>query len=249
MQGCPVQSECSFEAAVCGQCNEPGAGREQHHLYCRTGCHRSRHPGVSWAPLIPARGEGMRRSAASRPGIARPCSEYGTLRRHHRTDDCRAGRPLRCQGPLDPLIGPVFNDAVEDWDEHLRTLNAFWSSVMLTSGRYKGNPMAAHLKLPIEPRFFERWLVLWRETAAELFAPDLAAQFAAKAGRIAESLKLALFYRPGAVASARLWGDRRRTLRIARRAGRVSAHPGLRPGHDTGRARAANTAPLPACGG
>ena len=76
---------------------------------------------------------------------------------------------------LDPLIGPVFNDAVEDWDEHLRTLNAFWSSVMLTSGRYKGNPMAAHLKLPIEPRFFERWLALWRETAAELFAPDLAA--------------------------------------------------------------------------
>ena len=101
---------------------------------------------------------------------------------------------------LDPLIGPVFNDAVEDWDEHLRTLNAFWSSVMLTSGRYKGNPMAAHLKLPIQPVFFERWLALWRETAAELFAPHLALQFKAKSERIAESLKLALFYRPGAAA-------------------------------------------------
>jgi hemoglobin len=104
---------------------------------------------------------------------------------------------------LDPLIGPVFNDAVEDWDAHLRTLNAFWSSVMLTSGRYKGNPMAAHLKLPIEPPFFARWLALWQETAAELFTPDLALQFKAKAERIAESLKLALFYRPGAVAAAR----------------------------------------------
>jgi hemoglobin len=103
----------------------------------------------------------------------------------------------------DPLIGPVFNDAVEDWDAHLRTLNAFWSSVMLTSGRYKGNPMAAHLKLPIEPVFFERWLALWRETVAELFAPGPAAQFAAKAERIAESLKLALFYRPAAVAMRR----------------------------------------------
>jgi hemoglobin len=102
----------------------------------------------------------------------------------------------------DPMIGPVFNDAVEDWDTHLRTLNAFWSSVMLTSGRYKGNPMAAHLKLPIEPVFFERWLALWRETATELFAPDLAAQFQAKASRIAESLKLALFYRPGEVHGA-----------------------------------------------
>jgi hemoglobin len=104
----------------------------------------------------------------------------------------------------DPLIGPVFENAVDDWDEHLRTLNAFWSSVMLTSGRYKGNPMAAHLKLPIEPRFFEQWLALWHETAAELFAPNPAAQFAAKAERIAESLKLALFYRPAAMTRPRM---------------------------------------------
>ena len=71
----------------------------------------------------------------------------------------------------DPLIGPVFNAAVEDWDEHLHKLRDFWSSVMLTTGRYKGNPMAAHVKHPIEPAFFERWLALWRETAGELFAP------------------------------------------------------------------------------
>ena len=99
---------------------------------------------------------------------------------------------------LDRVIGPIFNDTIDDWDAHLRTLTAFWSSVMLTSGRYKGNPMAAHLKLPIEPPFFERWLALWRETATELFAPDLALQFKAKSERIAESLKLALFFRPGA---------------------------------------------------
>jgi hemoglobin len=100
----------------------------------------------------------------------------------------------------------VYNNAIDDWDQHLRTLNAFWSSVVLTSGRYNGNPMAAHLKLPIEPMFFERWLALGRETAAELFAPDLAAQFRAKAERIAESLKLALFYRPGAVAPTHIPG-------------------------------------------
>jgi hemoglobin len=100
----------------------------------------------------------------------------------------------------DPMIGPVFNNTIEHWDEHLRTLNAFWSSVMLTSGRYKGNPMAAHFKLPIEPAFFERWLELWRETAAEVFVPLLAARFQATAERIAESLKPGLFYRPDAVA-------------------------------------------------
>ena len=66
----------------------------------------------------------------------------------------------------EPLTGPVFNTAVDDWDEHLHKLRDFWSSVMLTTGRYKGNPMAVHMKHPIEPAFFERWPALWRETAA-----------------------------------------------------------------------------------
>ncbi|HZK90729.1 MAG TPA: group III truncated hemoglobin [Stellaceae bacterium] len=96
----------------------------------------------------------------------------------------------------DPTIGPVFEQAVGDWDQHMSKLCDFWSSVMLTTGRYKGNPMAAHLKQPIEPQFFDRWLRLWHETAGEVFAPLEAAQFGAKAERIAESLKLALFYRP-----------------------------------------------------
>jgi hemoglobin len=102
----------------------------------------------------------------------------------------------------DPLIGPVFNEAIDDWDEHLHKLGDFWSSVMLTTGRYKGNPMAAHMKLPIQPHFFERWLALWQETAGEVFAPEPAASFRNKAGRIAESLKLGLFYRPGALPPA-----------------------------------------------
>jgi hemoglobin len=99
----------------------------------------------------------------------------------------------------DPTIGPLFNAVVSDWDEHFVKLTDFWSSVMLTTGRYHGNPMAAHLKHPIKPEFFARWLALWHETAAEMFAPEEALQFGAKAERIAESLKLALFYRPGTI--------------------------------------------------
>jgi len=96
----------------------------------------------------------------------------------------------------DPEIGPIFENGVHDWPAHLATLNQFWSSVMLTSGRYKGNPMAAHMKHPIRPEFFERWLALWGETADEVFAPEAASRFRMKAERIAESLKLGLFYRP-----------------------------------------------------
>ena len=103
----------------------------------------------------------------------------------------------------DPALGPVFERAVDDWDEHLAKLSDFWSSVMLTTGRYKGNPMAAHLKQPIKPEFFDRWLALWHETAGEVFAAETAAQFGLKAERIAESLKLALFYRPDEIAIRR----------------------------------------------
>lgn len=97
----------------------------------------------------------------------------------------------------DALIGPVFNAAISDWNEHLEKLVAFWSSVMLTSGRYKGNPMAAHLKhLPtITPPMFDRWLALWIQVTEELLPRASAAVLQGKATRIAESLKLALYFR------------------------------------------------------
>ena len=94
----------------------------------------------------------------------------------------------------DQLIGPVFNDAIDDWPEHLEKLAAFWSSLMLTTGRYKGTPMAAHLKHRdrLTPAMYERWLALWRETTVEEMPPQAAAAMQAKANRIAESFKLAL---------------------------------------------------------
>ena len=97
----------------------------------------------------------------------------------------------------DPEIGPLFNEAVEDWPAHLEKLVAFWSSVMLTTGRYKGQPVPAHRKHRerINPALFDRWLALWGETARELMAPEAAPALEAKAARIAESLQLALFFR------------------------------------------------------
>lgn len=99
---------------------------------------------------------------------------------------------------VDPELGPVFARAIPgDWQPHLNKMYAFWSSVMLTTGRYKGNPVAKHLVVEgITLELFERWLALFNETCAELFDERLRAEFAAKAARIAESLKLALFYRP-----------------------------------------------------
>jgi hemoglobin len=100
----------------------------------------------------------------------------------------------------DAALGPIFENAIgENWDRHLATMRDFWSSVMLTTGRYKGNPMAKHMRHPIAPEHFARWLELWGETTEELFGEALAARFREKAARIAESLQLGLFYRPGSL--------------------------------------------------
>lgn len=99
----------------------------------------------------------------------------------------------------DELIGPLFNEAVHDWPEHLDRLQAFWSSVMLTSGRYKGRPLPAHLKHAdrINGHSFERWLSIWDETTNEMFAPAAAAALQEKAARIAESLQLGIRFGSG----------------------------------------------------
>ncbi|MGH7102089.1 MAG: group III truncated hemoglobin [Acetobacteraceae bacterium] len=92
----------------------------------------------------------------------------------------------------DPLLGPVFEARVADWPLHLAKMRAFWHSVALMSGRYHGQPMAAHQPLPVDARHFDRWLTLFGETARDVCPPAAAALFVERAGRIAESLELGI---------------------------------------------------------
>ncbi len=98
----------------------------------------------------------------------------------------------------DPVLGPIFVRAIPgDWGPHLAIMHDFWSSVMLTSGRYKGSPATVHLRIEgMEPQLFDRWLEVFDETCRELFEENESNAFREKAARIAESLKLSLFYKP-----------------------------------------------------
>ena len=103
----------------------------------------------------------------------------------------------------DERLGPIFaREIAGDWEPHLEKMTDFWCSVILKSGDYNGRPVPAHLKLKdVTEADFEIWLTLFRETAAELFAPEIAAVFVERAERIAASLKLAMFFRPGSAAA------------------------------------------------
>jgi hemoglobin len=94
----------------------------------------------------------------------------------------------------DPEIGPIFNETIEDWPTHLALLKNFWSTVLLTTGRYKGDPMMTHLQLPLEPNHFERWLGLFAETANEVLPSDHAATIIAKSQRIAQNFKMGIAF-------------------------------------------------------
>lgn len=94
----------------------------------------------------------------------------------------------------DPLLGPIFSSAIGDkWTPHLAKMKAFWSSVLLASRTYKGNPMIAHLRLPLLTALhFERWLELWRATAANLCSQELAQVFVQRAEGIGARLLLTI---------------------------------------------------------
>ena len=92
----------------------------------------------------------------------------------------------------DSLLGPIFNSRVHDWELHMQRLCAFWSSVVLSSGVYHGQPMRMHLPLPVDARHFDHWLQLFEQTARELFSEPIAWYFIERARRIARSLEMGI---------------------------------------------------------
>lgn len=116
----------------------------------------------------------------------------------------RLVRTFYARARLDPLIGPIFENTVQDWDDHIARLCAFWSSVALMSGRYHGQPMVAHLPLPVDARHFDRWLELFAETAREVCPPAAAAHFLERAHRIAGSLEMGIAVQKGDIPPKRV---------------------------------------------
>ncbi|MBW8684531.1 group III truncated hemoglobin [Chitinophaga rhizophila] len=90
----------------------------------------------------------------------------------------------------DTLLGPVFEKAIAgNWGPHLDIMCNFWSTMLLYSGRYKGDTMSKHMSLPIDPRHFSQWLTLFLGTVDTLFQGEVADNAKARAGNIARIMQ------------------------------------------------------------
>ena len=94
-----------------------------------------------------------------------------------------------------PTLGPVFNPRLEGrWDRHLSQMKAFWSSVLLQSGRYDGYPLGAHFGVPgMEREHFADWLDLFRQTLDGIYEERVADFIHEAAQRMAGRFSYALF--------------------------------------------------------
>ena len=89
----------------------------------------------------------------------------------------------------DAVLGPLFDEHVDDWDHHLAKLVDFWSSVLRGTGHFSGAPMPKHAALPgLTPELFQRWLALFRETTASLTNRPMGERAYALSQRVARSL-------------------------------------------------------------
>jgi len=70
----------------------------------------------------------------------------------------------------DDLLSPIFNDfAKVNWEKHMPIMYRFWGSILLHTETYRGQPFPKHMKLPVDNKHFERWLVLFYQTVNENF--------------------------------------------------------------------------------
>lgn len=92
----------------------------------------------------------------------------------------------------DAVLNTVFAARIADdaWPVHLERMCAFWSTALLATGTYRGNPMTVHESIPqIEPEHFARWLGLFETTARDVFDEDVAQAIVARAHRMGSRLR------------------------------------------------------------
>jgi hemoglobin len=99
----------------------------------------------------------------------------------------------------DPVLGPIFERHVADWERHLATMRDFWSAAVYRTGRYSGRPLDVHRRVgEIRGEHFPRWLALWERTVDEVVRSEARVPLKAFAARMASAMSTRMGPAPGA---------------------------------------------------
>lgn len=96
-------------------------------------------------------------------------------------------------------LGPIFNNAISDWDSHLIHLTNFWESQLFRKNVFSGNPLKKHVEVDanndntLSNDLFGLWLQFWLETLDELFEGELADLAKDRARNIASFMFMEIF--------------------------------------------------------
>ncbi|OIQ24072.1 group III truncated hemoglobin [Lacinutrix sp. MedPE-SW] len=103
----------------------------------------------------------------------------------------------------DNLLGPVFNNIIEDWESHLEHLTTFWESSLFMSrkleNKYQGNPLQVHIDVDkasnskLTQTHFGIWLQYWIQTIDELFTGEIAENAKRRAQKMSTFMYMKIF--------------------------------------------------------
>jgi hemoglobin len=82
----------------------------------------------------------------------------------------------------DEMLGPIFNNAIQDWEPHLEKLTDFWEGNLFffVKTKYHGDPKTAHIEMDeklhntLTMNHFGHWINLWLETIDAYFEGETA---------------------------------------------------------------------------
>lgn len=106
----------------------------------------------------------------------------------------------------DEMIGYIFSDVAHlDLKSHLPIIGDFWESLLFgtpTYAKHKRNPLEVHrelhLKSPLMPEHFKRWLEIFIASVDKEFAGERAEFLKSRAGAIARRMQEFLANGPAA---------------------------------------------------
>ncbi len=99
----------------------------------------------------------------------------------------------------DETLGPIFNNTISDWPEHINHLTDFWESNLFFKDKYKGNPALKHRAVDnkhdnsISALHFGIWLNHWFATLDTYFVGEKVLLAKNRARNMGSHLMLKIF--------------------------------------------------------